>query len=116
MSHHTASHRSHSMNDCIERCTSCRQVCLETIRHCLSQGGKHAAPDHIALLATCADICATSAKAMLLGSESHVHTCRACAEICRTCAEECAAMDDEEMMRCAEACRRCAESCQGMAA
>jgi hypothetical protein len=115
MNHHTASHRSQGMNECIDNCTACHAICLETITHCLAQGGEHAAPDHIALLATCADICATSARAMLLGTEVHRHTCRACAEICRACADECAAMDGEEMKRCADACRRCADSCEAMA-
>jgi hypothetical protein len=116
MSHHTAGHRDPSMNDCIQACTDCHAVCLETISHCLEQGGLHAAHEHIALMATCADICRTSADAMLRGTYAHVHTCRACAEICRLCAESCARMsDDADMQRCAEACRRCAESCERMA-
>ena len=117
MTHHTGTHRDPAMNDCIEACTRCHAVCLETIRHCLATGGRHAAPEHIALLATCADICRTSADAMLRGTAAHVHTCRACAEICRLCADACAAMgDDADMQRCAEACRDCAAHCERMAA
>ena len=117
MSHHTAEHRSQAMNACIEACTDCHATCLETISHCLEKGGKHAAPDHIALMSACADICATSADTMLRGASVHTATCRACAEICRACAAACDAMgDDPEMKRCAEACRRCAQSCEAMAA
>lgn len=117
MSHHSAEHRSPEMNACIDNCTQCHAICLETINHCLSMGGKHAAPDHISLMATCADICATSADAMLRGAAVHEFTCGACAEICRRCADDCASMaaDDPEMQRCADACRRCAESCAAMA-
>src|SRR3546814_5683909 len=56
MTHHTAAHRSQAMNACIDNCTQCHATCLETINYCLSQGGQHAAPEHIGLLATCADI------------------------------------------------------------
>lgn len=114
--HHTAEHRDPRMNDCIRHCMECHAVCLETITYCLGKGGAHAEPGHIALLATCADICATSAAAMLRGADVHRHTCRACAEICQRCADACAAMGDPEMDRCAEICRRCAESCREMAA
>lgn len=117
MNHHAHSTSDPAMAACIGACTRCHATCLETLRHCLEQGGKHAAPEHVTLLATCADICRTSADAMLRGSAAHVHTCRACAAICRLCAESCEAMgDDDVMQRCAAACRACAESCEVMAA
>ncbi|MDH5822560.1 four-helix bundle copper-binding protein [Luteimonas sp. RD2P54] len=116
MSHHTAEHRSDEMNQCIDNCSTCHAVCLETIHYCLEKGGKHAEAEHINLMSVCADICATSADAMLRGASVHTATCGACAEVCRQCAEACAAMgDDADMQRCAEACRRCADSCGRMA-
>lgn len=116
MTHHNAEHRDPAMNDCIENCTQCHAICLETINYCLSQGGTHAAPEHISLLAACADICATSADTMLRGASVHTVTCSACAEICRQCAAACEAMgDDAQMQRCADICRRCSESCDAMA-
>ena len=116
MTHHSAEHRPQAMNECIDNCTQCHAICLETINYCLTKGGEHAAPQHIALLASCADICATSASAMLRGAEIHTVICGACAEACRRCARDCEAMGDAEMKRCAEICRRCAESCAAMAA
>ena len=116
MTHHSAAHRPQAMNECIDNCTQCHDICLETINYCLTKGGVHAAPEHIALLATCADTCATSADAMLRGASVHDVVCGACAEICRQCADACDAMNDPEMTRCAEVCRRCAESCSAMAA
>ena len=108
MTHHSAAHRPQAMNECIDNCTQCHAICLETINYCLTKGGVHAAPEHIALLATCADTCATSADAMLRGASVHDVVCGACAEICRQCADACDAMNDPEMTRCAEVWRRCA--------
>src|SRR3546814_6697923 len=79
MTHH-AIHRDSQMQACIDACTECHAVCLETMNYCLSQGGQHAAPEHIALLSACADICATSADAMLTGASVSPVICGTCAE------------------------------------
>ncbi|HMO18747.1 MAG TPA: four-helix bundle copper-binding protein [Oligoflexia bacterium] len=103
------------MSRCADLCTECYKICLESIKQCLEKGGKHSDPSHINLLTDCASICNTSADFMIRGSENHVHTCKACAEICRLCAEECNSMSgDTEMEKCAEVCKRCADSCQQM--
>lgn len=105
-------HRPPAMNDCIDHCLRCHAVCLETINYCLTIGGQHASPHHIALLSTCADVCVTSADAMLRGADVHSVICGACAEVCRQCAIACEGMgEDAEIKRCAEFCRRCADSC-----
>ncbi len=106
-----------NMQQCIDECSTCHQICLKTIQHCLGMGGKHAEQAHIRLMEDCVQICATSADFMLRGSPLHVHTCRACAEVCQRCAEDCERIGggDEMMKRCADACRRCAESCRKMA-
>lgn len=103
------------MNTCIEDCSQCERVCLETTNYCLGEGEDHADPTHIALLAACADICGTSAHTMLRGAAVHTAVCKACAEVCRECAASCEGFDDPEMERCVQACRRCAESCEAMA-
>ena len=114
---HTMTPVTQDMRQCIQRCLDCYAQCLETVRHCLAMGGKHAEQQHIALMLTCARMCETSASAMLLGTPQHEATCRACAAICRACADDCRrlAEGDETMLRCAEACARCAESCDRMA-
>jgi hypothetical protein len=113
---HARSQQSAEMRDCIEQCTSCHSVCLDTINYCLEEGGEHAAPAHIRLLIDCADMCRTAADFMIRGSELHAAVCRACAEFCERCADDCARFsDDEHMQQCAQACRRCAESCLRMA-
>ena len=105
------------LQECIDRCQSCQEACLETVSYCLEQGGKHAEAAHVRTLIACGEICDTSARFMLLGSEHHARTCEVCAEVCETCAKHCDRFErDEIMQRCADTCRRCAESCRQMAA
>ena len=107
---------SSEMQQCIDNCTACHAICVETASHCLAMGNEHAAPHHITTLLDCAEICSTSADFMLRGSEHHPKTCGVCAELCRACAESCRAFaDDAQMQRCADVCDRCAESCERMA-
>jgi len=108
----------HDMQQCIQNCTECHHVCLETITHCLQMGGKHAESQHIRLMLDCAQICQTSADLMIRSSDLHHLTCGVCAEVCARCADDCERIDpdNEQMRRCAEACRRCAESCRQMEA
>jgi hypothetical protein len=118
MTHQSSTAISTEMRQCIDECTSCHNLCLATVGHCLELGGKHADPAHIGLLLDCAEICQTSANFMLRGSERHQLTCRICADICSACADSCERMagGDQMMKDCAERCRRCAESCERMAA
>ena len=104
------------MRRCIEDCSDCHNICVETAAHCLELGGKHAEAAHVRLLLDCAEICLTSANYMLRGSELHVRTCAVCAEVCDRCADSCEKFGDDALMKqCAEICRRCAESCRKMA-
>jgi hypothetical protein len=113
----THSDYSEPMLVCIQNCQDCHRACLQTLIHCMHEGGGHATADHLRLLMDCAEICATSANFMLRASDLHVHTCAACAEVCRRCAEDCARMDDDPRMKAlADTCRHCAESCAAMAA
>ncbi len=109
-------HVSSEMKDCIQNCLDCYQSCTQMIRHCLTLGGVHAAPDHISMLQSCATICSTSAQFMLLESSYHEEICGACARICASCAKECREIgkDDKTMLECAEICERCADSCREM--
>ena len=105
-----------AMDDCIDWCSTCRDICLQTVNYCLGMGGEHAEQAHIRLLLDCAEICQTSANFMLRESEMHGSTCRACADVCERCAESCAKFEGDEIMQaCAETCRGCAESCREMA-
>lgn len=117
MQHAGTQHASAEMEKCIQNCTDCHHICLETLTHCLHMGGKHVEPNHIRLLNDCIQICQTSADFMLRQSPFHTMTCAVCAQVCEQCADDCSRFDpkDEQMLACAEACRRCAESCRQMA-
>ena len=115
---HTHAHTSVSqrMQECIQECQNCHNICLETTIHCLEMGGEHISSEHIRLLTDCAEICQISANFMLRASDLHTSTCSACAEVCERCAQSCEQFTDDEMMQeCAEACRSCAQSCHEMA-
>ena len=102
------------MERCIDNCTNCHRICLDTAaRHFRGEG--EMAETHVRLLLDCAEICQTSANFMLRGSDLHARTCGVCAEICERCAEACEQLgEDPPMQNCAAACRRCAESCRRM--
>jgi hypothetical protein len=107
---------SNAMLDCIQNCTACEHLCLETLAWCQAQGGEFAKPKFLALLSLCADICGTSQRAMLGGSEAYVFLCDACSQVNQRCASACAEFADEPRLRaCAAACANCARSCADMA-
>lgn len=106
-----------AMEECIQNCLLCYEHCTRLIPHCLSMGGEHASAEHIGLVATCGQICQTSAMFMMYGSDYHRDTCRLCAKLCAACARDCEriAAGDQVMLDCAHQCRACAESCERMA-
>lgn len=109
-------HRDSDTRRCIELCNDCAETCSHTLVHCLDQGGRHAATDHIRLLVDCAQICAAAVAFMARGSEVQPLVCGVCADVCERCAASCERFKDDETMRtCADLCRRCAESCAAMA-
>ena len=106
---------SNDMDRCIEACSDCARICLQTLTtHCLPQGGKHAEAQHIKVMLDCAEICRTSAAFLSRESEFHGVTCGVCSQICIACAESCERIGGEQMKKCAQTCRQCAESCQRM--
>lgn len=104
------------VRQCIDNCTACSNICVETATYCLNMGGKHADPAHIALLFNCYDICRVSADYMLGSSEFISQICSLCAQVNDRCASSCDQFgDDEQMKACADMCRTCADSCRQMA-
>lgn len=108
-------HQSHDMQACIDACLTCYRTCHSMLMgHCVEAGGEHVAPDHVRVMAACAEMCRAAAHVMLTGSDLHRHSCRACAEICEACAADCERLDGME--DCVSACRACARECRRMAA
>ncbi|MEA9358477.1 four-helix bundle copper-binding protein [Bacteriovorax sp. PP10] len=102
------------MDQCIQNCLSCFKICEETLTRCFTEIG-HKDSNHLALLKSCAEICNTSAKFMMLNSKFHSDVCGVCSKVCTECADSCEALGDSSMKECIEACRKCADSCAEMA-
>lgn len=114
---HTSEHTplSAGMKECLQNCTECHNICVQTTVYCIEMGGKHAHSAHLESLLDCATVCRTSADFLLRSSGLHPQVCGVCAQACQTCAESCAQFPDDAQMRaCAEECRRCAETCRDM--
>jgi hypothetical protein len=105
-----------NMQECVDKLLECYKACSMCLQHCLAQGGKHVAHEHISLLLECSDICRTSA-AFLMSESNFAHElCGICARVCDACADSCHFVDqmDLDMQSCVEACRNSAESCRNM--
>jgi len=103
------------MQSCINACWECRTLCIDTLfNHCLQQGGKHVAPEHIKVMTDCIQACQVAADFMMRGSSLHMVECSACAEVCDACADSCEKIGGEMMLACAKACRLCADTCRAM--
>ena len=102
-----------AMQNCIDACRRCHQVCLEmATTHCLELGGKHVEPSHLRLMFDCAEICQTTINFMVSQSEFHTALCVVCADICEACAESCEEVG--EMDDCVKACHECMHECLSM--
>jgi hypothetical protein len=109
-------HLSPDVEACVQECTRCHHVCLESVSHCLEKGGSSAEPSHIRLLMDCSAICAASADFMLHSSDHYQSVCVVCAQVSEACAVACERLsDDLDMRECAAICRSCAESCRQVA-
>ncbi|OGI02564.1 MAG: hypothetical protein A2Y25_09660 [Candidatus Melainabacteria bacterium GWF2_37_15] len=102
--------------DCIESCSDCHNVCVETAAYSLQQGGELSDAKHIAILYDCIDICQASINSMSRGSELANKICATCGNICEICANHCDMFDDSKVKDCARVCRECAAQCREMAA
>ena len=116
MTHSMEHAMSTDMKQCLQNCTDCHNICVQTTAYCLQMGGRHVESAHLKSLLDCADTCRVSADFMSRGSALFAQVCGACAEACTLCAQSCEQFgEDAQMKACAEMCRRCAESCRGMA-
>jgi hypothetical protein len=104
------------IEDCIVKCLDCRSICVKVVDHYLRlRSVKSECPDIRSLL-NCSEICATTARFMLRGSEFSRELCLFCAEVCKSCAGQFSGLRREaEIEACAAACRQCAECCERMA-
>jgi hypothetical protein len=104
------------IEECVAKCLDCRSLCMKVVDHCWRlRKIKRECPD-IRPLLNCAEMCATTARFMLRGSEFCRELCVLCAQVCQCCADQFRGVHDEtEIEACAAACRQCAECCERIA-
>lgn len=104
------------MDNCIEKCLDCRDICVKTLQHCIEKGGVHAKITHLKLIRDCIDICFISREFLVRDSDRYGITCYACYQICQMCAESCDMLSKDDMLLadCAKKCYECSESCEEM--
>ena len=109
-------HMPREIQQCIENCSECHQLCLATVYHCMELGGKYAMPAQITLLLDCAESCQTNANFLLRNSELQGLTAALCADSCTRCAQACErlANGDRQLLDCAKICRFTATTCDRM--
>ena len=109
-------HMPREIQQCIENCSECHQLCLATVYHCMELGGDYALPGQITLLLDCAEGCQTNANFLLRNSELQGLTCALCADSCTRCAQACErlAKGDRQLLDCAKICRCTANTCDRM--
>lgn len=101
------------MKECIDNCLNCFQLCEEAFVKALKDEFKTDS-QQLLVLKSCAEICQTSARFMIMESPFHHLTCGVCSEICHKCADVCEELGTSTLSQCADACRRCADSCGEM--
>jgi hypothetical protein len=75
--------------ECIESCSDCYGVCMETSVHCVGRGGAHAEGERVRLLEDCAQIVQLCGNLMLRGSELAASAALLCLAACERCARDC---------------------------
>ncbi len=110
------------IQECMLKCLDCRTMCLKLVEHYLRlEGAKSDGPD-IRLLLNCSEICATTARFMLRGSEFCQRLSLLCAEVCKRCARQWSLLRDDALIegcwlswsQCAECCERTAGLTAGL--
>jgi hypothetical protein len=100
----------------IESCQDCRDICEESIVHCIKTGGELSQMDVLGVLMDCRDISALSVRFMLRGSPYFRHLAPTFIEVCEKCAEMCDTVSGDEFLSvCAKSCRRCADNVRQIA-
>ncbi len=99
---------------CIEACTACHDVCMETSARLRMQG--HGDEGQIGALLDCAELCRMAANFVMRDSPLHAMVCVLGADACLRAARDCERFEDDRMREVANTCRRTADRCRRVAA
>lgn len=93
----------------------CYEMTLNSLMHCLDEGGDFVKKEHIKILMDCSAISNSTINFLIRDSEYSGDMLSICAFICEDCAESCREFfNDEDMKECAQVCDNCAEACRNM--
>lgn len=105
------------LQECIQQCRECAQVCNRTSWHAYRQAGGNPQMQRVQQLAgDCQAFCDLAARMIERNSPLMVDSCQACENACTQCAEACeqAGLQDQQLAACARKCRQCADACKRM--
>jgi hypothetical protein len=107
---------------CIEACSGCELACLACMDACLGEANLDMLRACIKLNASCADVCATTARLLTRSAEGMGPLLRsqleACVQACVACKVECDKHrgHHEHCAACADMCGRCEDACRKLLA
>lgn len=104
------------VEELIESCRDCHDICEETIFYAINKGGDLAQMDVLGVLMDCAGSTALTKKMLLRGSPYLRRMAPAVIEICESCATMCDTVPRDNYFRtCANSARRCADNLRRLA-
>lgn len=103
------------LRDCFRNCLTCAEACMQAAMNwCLDSGNSQFDDRTFRLLLSCADLCKVTATVIRRQVPEHVAICATCADVCTACVKSCES--SAEMEDLTAACRQCAACCRALVA
>jgi len=94
--------------------TQCTEACIQTIIHCLKEGGLLADLNLIKLLMDCSQMCQIAESFFLRESNYGGDVIDLCSDICEAAADACSRFPDKVLKSCESICRNCSQACDNI--
>lgn len=101
-----------NLQDCIEACIRCAQVCNRCFKECLDKDNINGMKEALGILVDCAEMCYVTAAYLSNNNVYSGNVSGACAELCERCADICESYATLSCRDSVEACRLCAAECR----
>ncbi|MGF1638645.1 MAG: four-helix bundle copper-binding protein [Cyclobacteriaceae bacterium] len=98
--------------DLVEELLSCSATCDYCAMACLDEKDFEKMRNCIKTNLICAELCRTTATAIVKGLAPAENLLKECIKACQKCAVECSNHTHQHCKDCASACEKCAESCK----
>jgi hypothetical protein len=101
---------------CAVDCSNAYNVSLQTLRYCLTQGGKFADPSNLNKIQDCSELCHAVSSFLLRESEMKNDILKICSKACEECNKFCEQFtEDKQMAACGQYAKVAGESCKEVA-